>query len=102
MIKVKIVNLSYQSNSNFLYNICRINRGEFKFHDFNFNRSGCKIETKPGAAPVRKSSLISPGKRSLGETPWNTPSGTPEGYYIVGRKLGSAIEKLLREEEQQQ
>ena len=35
------------------------------------------------------------------ETPWNTPSGTPEGYGIVGRKLGSAIEKLLREEEKQ-
>lgn len=33
------------------------------------------------------------------ETPWNTPSGTPKGYYIVGQKLGSAIEKLLREEE---
>jgi hypothetical protein len=35
------------------------------------------------------------------ETPWNTPAGTPEGYGIVGRKLGSAIEKLLREEEKQ-
>lgn len=35
------------------------------------------------------------------ETPWNTPSGNPEGYGIVGRKLGSAIEKLLREEEKQ-
>lgn len=33
------------------------------------------------------------------ETPWNTPSGTPDGYKIVGRKLGSAVEKLLREEE---
>lgn len=32
------------------------------------------------------------------ETPWNTPSGTPEGYGIVGQKLGSAVEKLLREE----
>jgi hypothetical protein len=31
----------------------------------------------------------------------DTPSGTPEGYGIVGRKLGSAIEKLLREEEKQ-
>lgn len=35
------------------------------------------------------------------ETPWNTLSGTPEGYGVVGRKLGSAIEKLLREEEKQ-
>jgi hypothetical protein len=35
------------------------------------------------------------------ETPWNTPSGTPEGYGIVGRKLGSVIEKLLRAEETQ-
>jgi hypothetical protein len=36
------------------------------------------------------------------ETPWNTPSATPEGYGIVGQKLGSAIEKLLKGEEEQQ
>jgi hypothetical protein len=36
------------------------------------------------------------------ETPWNIPAGTPEGYSIVGQKLGSAIEKLLKEEEKQQ
>lgn len=35
------------------------------------------------------------------ETPWNIPAGTPEGYGIVGRKLGSVIEVLLREEEKQ-
>ena len=31
------------------------------------------------------------------ETPWNTPQGTPEGYRDVGRKLGIATEKFLRE-----
>ena len=51
MIKVKIVNLSYQGNSNFLYNICRINREEFEFHDFNYNRSGCKNELIPCKSP---------------------------------------------------
>lgn len=35
------------------------------------------------------------------ETPWNVPSGTPDGYRITGGKLGSAIEKLLREEDRQ-
>lgn len=33
------------------------------------------------------------------ETPWNVPQGTPEGYALVGQKLGSAIEKLLQEEQ---
>lgn len=32
------------------------------------------------------------------ETPWNVPAGTPEGYALVGQKLGRAIEKLLHEE----
>jgi hypothetical protein len=31
------------------------------------------------------------------ETPWNIPSGTAEGYRVAGQKLGSAVEKLLRE-----
>lgn len=35
------------------------------------------------------------------ETPWNTPESKPEGYSVVGQKLGSAITKLLREETSQ-
>jgi hypothetical protein len=35
------------------------------------------------------------------ETPWNTPASHPEGYGLVGRKLGSAIVKLLQEETKQ-
>jgi hypothetical protein len=31
------------------------------------------------------------------ETPWNTPQGTPTGYREVGRKLGLAIARYLRE-----
>jgi hypothetical protein len=30
------------------------------------------------------------------ETPWNSPSGTIEGYHGVGRKLGKVMEKMLR------
>lgn len=33
------------------------------------------------------------------ETPWNIPEGTPKGYATVGQKLGSAVEKLLHEEQ---
>lgn len=32
------------------------------------------------------------------ETPWNTPLSTVEGYGMVGQKLGSAVQKLLKEE----
>lgn len=32
------------------------------------------------------------------ETPWNTTSGTIEGYGRVGQKLGSAVQQLLKEE----
>jgi hypothetical protein len=31
------------------------------------------------------------------ETAWNTPHGTPDGYEQVGRELGMAIERYLRE-----
>ena len=31
------------------------------------------------------------------ETPWNTPQGTPAGYREVGRKLGLALARYLRE-----
>jgi hypothetical protein len=34
------------------------------------------------------------------EVPWNTPQGTPEGYRDVGKKLGLAVEKYLRERTQ--
>jgi hypothetical protein len=33
------------------------------------------------------------------ETPWNMPAGTTTGYREVGRKLGLAIERYLRERE---
>lgn len=29
------------------------------------------------------------------EIPWNTPTSTPEGYGVVGKKLGQTVEKLL-------
>ncbi len=32
------------------------------------------------------------------ETPWNTPHSTIKGYAVVGQKLGSAVQKLLKEE----
>lgn len=33
------------------------------------------------------------------ETPWNTPESHPEGYKLVGKKLGIVIAKLLAEEQ---
>ena len=33
------------------------------------------------------------------ETPWNIPEGTPEGYREVGRKLGLALARFLRDSE---
>jgi hypothetical protein len=31
------------------------------------------------------------------EIPWNTPTSTPEGYRVVGKKLGQTVEKFLHE-----
>ena len=30
------------------------------------------------------------------ETPWNTPHSTPAGYRHVGRQLGLAVERYVR------
>jgi len=32
------------------------------------------------------------------ETPWNTPQSTTEGYRAVGRRLGLAVERYLRDD----